>query len=302
MKHHLIHTDISLPRITRGLVHPLAAILLLALLFISSASAITWGELDNGAHPNVGAIVIIHDPYPETTEPRIMCSGSLIHERIFLTAGHCTSPIARVVAAGTYTLNDFRVSFADNALDPATWLELATVATHPGYRSTPDSAGGGPMIDVGLVILKDPVTGIEPVAIAAEGLLDRLKKDSKLRDNGDAASFTSAGYGTTLAWPPSEIISPDGLRRHADSSYRALFKHWLAMSQNQALDNGGTGYGDSGGPTFWINPATGEKILVAITSRGDIPTVSTGVCFRIDIPESLDFIQEIRDAVEAGEL
>jgi hypothetical protein len=71
------------------------------------------------------------------------------------------------------------------------------------------------------------------------------------------------------------------------------------MSQNQALGNGGTGYGDSGGPTFWTNPTTGMKALVAITSRGDVPLVSLGVAFRIDTPEVRDFIDEVCDAVDA---
>ena len=31
-----------------------------------------------------------------------------------------------------------------------------------------------------------------------------------------------------------------------------------------------------------------------------IQTVSTGVTFRLDIPESLDFIEQVREAVEAA--
>ena len=74
------------------------------------------------------------------------------------------------------------------------------------------------------------------------------------------------------------------------------------MLQNHATGNGGTGYGDSGGPTFWTDPGTGQVLLASITSRGDLPTVATNAAFRIDIPESLDFIQEVSDAVDAGEL
>jgi hypothetical protein len=103
-----------------------------------------------------------------------------------------------------------------------------------------------------------------------------------------------------LNWPPPEILPGDGLRRRADSSYLSLVDNWLVMSQNQATGNGGTGYGDSGGPAFWTDPLTGEKLLVAITSRGDLQTVATGVCFRIDIPESLDLIHQAEEAVEAS--
>jgi secreted trypsin-like serine protease len=41
------------------------------------------------------------------------------------------------------------------------------------------------------------------------------------------------------------------------------------MSQNQATDDGGTCYGDPGGPAFWTEP-DGTEILVGITSWGDM--------------------------------
>jgi len=266
---------------------------------IPSASAITWGELDNSVNTNVGAIVIIHDNYPDTPEPRIMCSGTLIGERLFLSAGHCTDPVEKVIADGRYVLSDFRISFKDDAFDPTGWLEIEALATHPGFRNPPDSAGAGPMIDVGVLVLKQPVTTIQPAVIASEGFLNELKASGQLRDKGDGAPFTSVGYGTTLEWPKPVIIAPDGLRRRADSSYRSLFGNWLFMSQNLATGDGGTGYGDSGGPTFWVDPLTGQKILVSITSRGDIPCVSLNSAFRIDSAESLTFIHAASEALEA---
>jgi secreted trypsin-like serine protease len=66
------------------------------------------------------------------------------------------------------------------------------------------------------------------------------------------------------------------------------------MSQNLATDDGGTSYGDSGGPAFWTNPE-GEDILVAITSWGDVPCVATGIDYRVDIPQTLDFISFVTE-------
>jgi secreted trypsin-like serine protease len=69
------------------------------------------------------------------------------------------------------------------------------------------------------------------------------------------------------------------------------------MSQNQATDDGGTCGGDSGGPAFWTEP-DGNEILVGITSWGDPYCISTGFNYRVDIPETLDFINSVIDSLE----
>ncbi|MFN2289771.1 MAG: trypsin-like serine protease, partial [Anaerolineae bacterium] len=72
-----------------------------------------------------------------------------------------------------------------------------------------------------------------------------------------------------------------------------LLKAWLRMSQNQATGDGGTCYGDSGGPAFWTDPDTGTEVLVGVTSWGDAPCVSSAFNYRVDIPETLDFIADV---------
>ena len=64
---------------------------LVALLFATAttvvpAGAITNGQLDGSAHPNVGVMVVDFGFGPQR-----LCSGELIATTRFLTAAHCTS-------------------------------------------------------------------------------------------------------------------------------------------------------------------------------------------------------------------
>jgi hypothetical protein len=72
---------------------------------------------------------------------------------------------------------------------------------------------------------------------------------------------------------------------------------WLFLHQNLATGYGGTALGDSGGPTFWSDPATGHEVLVSITSWGDPKAVATGITYRIDTVGSLQFIQDVIDSL-----
>jgi hypothetical protein len=123
------------------------------------------------------------------------------------------------------------------------------------------------------------------------GFLDRLLAEGKLRQGADEADFVVVGYGGTLHWPPPDVTYDD-YRQFAMSEYQALLDAWLRVSQNQATGDGGTCYGDSGGPAFWTSPE-GTEILVGITSWGDAPCVSSGFNYRVDIPETLSFIDSV---------
>lgn len=266
-----------------------------------AAQAITFGELDQGRHPATGALVQVahlEGTAPDRPVPRVRGSGCLIHPRIFLTAGHVTAVLDGLIALNgkEAALEAFAISLGEDAHDSTTWLEIAEVFTHPGFRSPPNSAGAGPIIDVGLIILREPVQDVEPVTLATEGYLDALNRGGLLRDGKEGSPFTNVGYGTQLLLSPSPtLVSPDGLRRTSVSSFQSLLKNWLILSQNPHRDNAGTGFGDSGGPTIWLDPDSGAETVVAITSRGDAKTISTGFTFRIDTKEVLDFIAMAED-------
>jgi secreted trypsin-like serine protease len=257
----------------------LSLALLLAFL-ATPAAAITWGEPDT-THANVGAMVVDYPGYG----PWQVCSGTLIHPRVFLTAGHCTSGWE---GTGVET---FWVNFDPYALNLATLREVEQVITHPEY-----GWGGSDPHDVGLLILAEPVLDIQPAVLPYAGFLDDLKKTGLLHSGPQGAKITVVGYGGVLAWPPPEITYDDW-RRIAYSEYVALTKPWLHLSQNTLQGNGGTCAGDSGGPGFYTQP-NGTEILVGITSWGDPVCVATGFDYRVDTPATLNFIRDVIAGLE----
>jgi hypothetical protein len=168
---------------------------------------------------------------------------------------------------------------------------MENVIPHPGYGHNMAN-----LRDVAVLIFEEAVD-LPVASLPDEGLLGDLKKDRQLLTGPDGTKFTLVGYGGSLDWPPPGIYY-EGLRQVSTSEYRALTKAWLHMSQNQATGDGGTCYGDSGGPAFWTDPDTGEEILVGITSWGDIPCVASGINYRTDIPDTLDFVADMISSLE----
>ena len=256
----------------------LAILVLLLAAGALPAAAITGGELDDGRHPNVGLMIADIDG-----EPQWRCSGTLIAPRVFLTAGHCTGDGA----------TGARVWFAGDIADVPDYPDGGEVAIEGIPIPHPDFGWGSQYNDahdVGVVILDEEVTDIEPAQLAEPDFLGQLKK-AGLLDGGykENTYFTSVGYGVTLvSWPPAELDN-NKVRMVSQSEYFALTKAWLHLMQRAVFDESGTCGGDSGGPAFWVEE-DGTEILVAVTSWGDGGCAATGFDYRVDTPEILDWI------------
>lgn len=269
-------------RITNRIHIGAGLVLILTILALTGqALAITWGEPDaDNTYSNVGAIVLDR---PER-EPSQFCTGTLIAPTVFLTAGHCTDYLEELISEELITQAMIKVSFdPEDIFDPEGWIEIAQIVTHPQYGT---SEYNNPH-DVALLILAAPVN-LPPARLPVLGYLEQLKRDKVLGDGPEKAQFIVAGYGTTIDWPPPEVLDNGPNRWFAYSEYRAIMKPWLLMSQNHIIGNAGTCFGDSGGPAF-IDYG-GELVLVGITSWGDSNCVATGFDYRVDIAETLDFI------------
>jgi hypothetical protein len=254
----------------------LAILVLLLVLSVLPAAAITGGELDGEGHPNVGLMIADIDG-----EPVWRCSGTLIAPRVFLTAGHCVgdgATSARVWFGSDLTENEEYPYGGETSIE-------GTPIPHPLYLW-----GGSDPHDVGVVILEEEITDIEPATLPIPDLLTQLKKN-RILEGGyeEGVYFRSVGYGGTLeSWPPP-VIAYDLIRRWSESEYVALTKIHLHLSQKAVFDEGGSCFGDSGGPIFWVDPE-GNEIIVAVTSTGDAQCVATGLDYRVDVPEILEWI------------
>src|ERR1041384_7159829 len=96
--------------------------------------------------------------------------------------------------------------------------------------------------------------------------------------------FTNAGYGVQNrvvggSVPFFQNLNPVP-RMFSFSSFNSLNGGYLPLAQNPSTGNGGTCFGDSGGPNFL--PVDGQQLIVSITITGDSVCRSTNVVYRLD--------------------
>lgn len=246
-------------------------VVVLALALTIPAQAITFGQPDEGRHPNVGAL-----GYWVDGAPWITCSGTLIAPDVFLTAAHCVNWLASY----GIEVSDLWVSF-DSAPESGTAQLLPVEAYFYDPLAWHDN---GDVHDVAVVLLDKPVKKITPATLPPAGLIDQLAKDKTLRDQ----VFVAVGYGDvredkTGGW---HFLFWEGMRRYVEQSYNAHTQSWLKLSMNPATGDGGTCYGDSGGPHF-----LGESnMVVSLTVIGDTWCRATDVTYRLDTPSARAFL------------
>ncbi len=256
--------------------------LIVILLFASStpARAISYGEFDDTTHPNVGSIVIRLDGVLYQ-----WCSGTLISPTVFLTASHCTAPLDDLMVR--HPDAEVLVTFDPTINMTSTFYSGGVWYTNPDYLNSNGYADPG---DVAVIVFPSVVPGISPASLPTAGLLDELKDQHILNDT----LFTAVGYGTVrdtnhTGW---QAILDNMDRNRAEQEFLSLTGAWLTNSMNLATGNGGTCYGDSGGPHFIHLDGVETNIVVSVTVTGDVNCKATDKTYRVDTEAARGFLAD----------
>jgi len=246
-------------------------------------------DLEN-QNPAVGTIIILItgvNPFGFPEGIAAFCSGVLIADRVFLTAGHCVGPSLPELPpfAKAY------VSFSPAAIDgftpplsiPPNWIQVSTQAANPSLPPCPPPVGcdptttgafqaGDPAVtDLGLVFLSR-AAGVKPAPLAQVG---------SLQDPQSAfIPETTIGYGHEFP-VPNQVAVWDGLRKFRTSKLaKVLNGVWASWELPSSVC-----YGDSGAPTFLNNlpeVLQNRRPVVAIASDGGIDCLSKDIRVRVD--------------------
>jgi hypothetical protein len=231
-----------------------------ALVCAAAASAITGGGPDGNGHPEVGMLLAPQAFSDGTWEE---CSGTLISPTVFLTAEHCDEGLATV-----------KVSFASQYVPGTSTTYTGTWHGDPLYdRSQSDPH------DMAVVVFAKPIKGIAPAQLPKAGSLDSLGVNDPITSVGYGAQSVSMGAG-------GATFHYADIRYVAVGSVNSITPAWIRASMNPATGDGGTCYGDSGGPNF----VGDTNVIGGTTITGDFVCRATNVDYRLDTPSARSFL------------
>lgn len=286
---------------------PLLVALVASLVLAAPVAAITNGDPDGGAHPQVGQLLFYVPDVPSSRfdDPGgwFNCTGALLDGTTVLSAGHCTFGVGlngvETTSTGGTGGNDVWVSFAEvpnydilppsstftsnadryvgwsAALDASPEWTRGVATPHPEYV---DAAFF--LYDVGVVELNQAVTlpaGAQYATLPTLGQLDALYKVK-------GQTYTAVGYGLEEKLTGGDTRRVAILKLNNLNGVYGIGKGIAANFSSNA--KGGTCFGDSGGPIFAGDTTT----VVAVNSFGISPNCTNGGGYRIDQADDLAFL------------
>ncbi len=266
----------------------IAILVVLALMFSTSsiAGAVTDGTKDGNGHPYV--VLLLMDV---GGAPAYRCTGTLLSPTVLLTAGHCTSNEPGIPYSGMRIFTESDVQNGNNTYPYAGGPN--SVEAKAWYTLTGDAWFDQPfyMNDAGIVILKSPGYKVPGGVYGALPTVDQFDA-YKTKRGQDDLFFTSVGYGRQASYPDAASWKNEALKiRYVAYPHLIQIDGGFVQDFGLMLTNnevtGGTCFGDSGGPNFFLN----TNVIAGVTSFGSNPTCAgTGGIFRVDRQRVLDFI------------
>lgn len=238
-------------------------------------SFITYGSLDQNAHPAV--VLIVMDI---GGQPAFRCSGTLIAPKVVLTAGHCAGEPGEFSAVRIFTEADVEDGNNNYPFAGPNTVEASSWQAHPLFTESAFY-----LHDVGVIQLSKAVR----LAAGQYGRLPAVNQLDALQPSS-ATVFTAVGYGVQRINPV--FVQADLIRMFAEphliqinTGFTGDFS--LLLSNNAAT--GGTCFGDSGGPNYLGS----SNVIAGVTSFALNSTCGgTGGVFRLDRQNVLDFVRQ----------
>ena len=236
----------------------------LSLVSAGTASAIVFGQPDGEGHPNVGALLA---PQAYSDGTWASCSGTLISPTVFLTAAHCDWGLSRMA-----------VTFDSEYVAGSGTTYWGTWYADPNF-----SGAQGDPHDLAVVVFDEAISGITPARLPVADSLSNLSKDQGFTSVGYGAQAVSIDHGPNFHYADIRYVA-------TSDTLLAINKAWLRISMNPTLGDGGTCYGDSGGPNFLGAGDDETDIVAAITVTGDFMCRATNVVYRLDTASARTFL------------
>lgn len=284
------------------------------------AHAIVGDAVPDFEHPYVGLMVL----FDSGGQPVQRCTGTLITDEVFLTAGHCL-----VLEEGA-PAGSARIWFEQDAgadFDPATGEPASSgfplsggVTAGTLVRYGPEAATPPQTYDAGLVILDKPVTDVYPdlteyaaladpgtleeyvaadvggatTTVSGYGLSNRSGSSDDDHDSEDSDDSEDSGESGASGEPgdPGELVDlRSRLMAQTDvvglnTEQTGAFNVELAGSQDG--QGGGACFGDSGGPLL----LPGTDATVGVISSGTPTCGGSFLSYRTDTEPVLSWILE----------
>ena len=259
----------------------LLSVIAMLAIAVFPAGAITDGEPDGDAHPQV--VLIIMDI---GGKPAYRCSGTMLTPTYVLTAGHCAGAPGEFSGMRIFTESDvqngdntYPLGGGPNSVEAVRW------AAHPDYPYS-----SFVFHDVGMIELAKP--GFDPGVFGALPAVDELDQ-YKTKRGLKPLTFTSVGYGLQESFPDPAYWKTNNVKVRMVAYPRLLqinvpgFTGDFSLLLSNNHSTGGTCFGDSGGPNFIGD----SNVVGGVTSFGiNGNCAGTGGVFRMDRQDVQDFV------------